>query len=218
MAVGVDADTGLIHMLVTTAAKVGDVPQTYALLHVQEQEAYADAGHQVSEKRPENECKTLTSRVAIKRSKREALHNSRWGKLRDKIEKTKASIRAKVEDPFHVLKYSVPPSQGTVGRGSPPRCALDLRLAKSFRHGLLACGRGPTPHPALQWPVFPQSCPSSVKTRIATRTAAIRYAGGRRVRPVSKTGPAGLGRIQPDTLRDSRSPVDARDSRRSMME
>ena len=102
--IGVDADSGLTHALVTTAANVGDVTQAHALLHGQEQEAYADAGYQGVEKRPENANCTVTWHVAMKRSRRKALPDSRWGKLREKIEKTKASIRAKVEHPFHVVK------------------------------------------------------------------------------------------------------------------
>jgi len=102
--IGVDADSGLTHTLVTTAANVGDVTQAHTLLHGQEQEVYADAGYQGVEKRPENEGKTLTWHVAMKRGKRKALPNTRWGKLREKIEKTKASIRSKVEHPFHVVK------------------------------------------------------------------------------------------------------------------
>jgi IS5 family transposase len=102
--IGVDADSGLTHKLVTTAANVGDVTQAHALLHGQEQEAYADAGYQGVEKRPENANCTVTWHVAMKRSRRKALPDSRWGKLREKIEKTKASIRSKVEHPFHVVK------------------------------------------------------------------------------------------------------------------
>jgi len=102
--IGVDADSGLTHTLVTTAANVGDVTQAHALLHGQEQEAYADAGYQGVDKRPENENCTVTWHVAMKRSKRKALPDSRWGKLREEIEKTKASIRSKVEHPFHVVK------------------------------------------------------------------------------------------------------------------
>jgi transposase, IS5 family len=102
--IGVDADSGLTHTLVTTAANMSDVTQAHALLHGQEQEVYADAGYQGVEKRPENEGCTVTWRVAMKRGKRKALPNSPWGKLSEKIEKAKASIRSKVEHPFHVVK------------------------------------------------------------------------------------------------------------------
>jgi IS5 family transposase len=102
--IGVDADSGLTHKLVTTAANVGDVTQAHALLDGQEQEAYADAGYQGVEKRPENAKRTVTWHVAMKRSTRKALPDSRSGRLREKIEKIKASIRSKVEHPFHVVK------------------------------------------------------------------------------------------------------------------
>ena len=102
--IGVDADSGLTHTLVTTAANVADVTQAHALLHGQEQEVYADAGYQGVEKRPDNNKCSATWHVAMKRGKRKALPNSPWGKLCEKIEKAKASIRSKVEHPFHVVK------------------------------------------------------------------------------------------------------------------
>ena len=40
----------------------------------------------------------------MKRSKRKALPANRLGKLLEKLERVKASIRAKVEHPFHVVK------------------------------------------------------------------------------------------------------------------
>ena len=78
--------------------------QAHALLHGQEQEVYADAGYQGVEKRPDNNKCSATWHVAMKRGKRRALPNSPWGQLCEKIEKAKASIRSKVEHPFHVVK------------------------------------------------------------------------------------------------------------------
>ena len=40
----------------------------------------------------------------MKRGKRKALPATAWGRLLEQIERTKASIRAKVEHPFHVVK------------------------------------------------------------------------------------------------------------------
>lgn len=40
----------------------------------------------------------------MKRGKRKALPADRLGKLLEKLERCKASIRAKVEHPFHVVK------------------------------------------------------------------------------------------------------------------
>jgi transposase, IS4 family len=36
--------------------------------------------------------------------KRRALPDTAWGQMLEKVEKIKASIRAKVEHPFHVIK------------------------------------------------------------------------------------------------------------------
>ena len=72
--IGVDAQSGLVHTLIGTAANVHDVTQTQALLHGDETDVLGDAGYQGVEKR-------------------EA-----------KLEHAKASIRVKVEHPFHVVK------------------------------------------------------------------------------------------------------------------
>jgi transposase, IS5 family len=102
--IGVDADSGLIHTVVATAANVADVTQAHALLHGQEKDVFADAGYQGVEKRPENEGRTSTWHVAMKPGKHRALPDTALGKLREQIEQAKARIRAKVEHPFHVLK------------------------------------------------------------------------------------------------------------------
>lgn len=63
-----------------------------------------DAGYQGVEKRPENQGKTVKWLVAMKRSVCKALPADELGRLQDRFEKLKASIRAKVEYPFHVIK------------------------------------------------------------------------------------------------------------------
>ncbi len=102
--IGVDAQSGLVHTLIGTAANVSDVTQAQALLHGDETVALGDAGYQGVEKRDENlEC-PVTWHIALRPSKRKALRETPQGKLVDWIERTKASIRAKVEHPFHVVK------------------------------------------------------------------------------------------------------------------
>ena len=66
--------------------------------------ALGDAGYQGVEKRPENIDKAVTWHVAMKRSKRKALPNNKLGRMTEKLEHLKASVRAKVEHPFHVIK------------------------------------------------------------------------------------------------------------------
>ena len=102
--IGVDAASGLTHTLVGTAGNVADVTQAHALLHGQESMAMGDAGYQGVEKREENAGKAITWYVAMKPSKRKALGQERLDRLREKLEHTKASVRAKVEHPFHVVK------------------------------------------------------------------------------------------------------------------
>lgn len=93
--VGVDAASGLVHTVIGTDGNVADA--THALPH-------GDAGYQGVEKRLENICKSVTWHVAMKRSKRKALPNNKLGRLMEKLEHLKASVRAKVEHPSHVVK------------------------------------------------------------------------------------------------------------------
>jgi IS5 family transposase len=102
--IGVDAQSGLVHTLVGTAANVHDVTQAQALLHGDETDVFGDAGYQGVEKREENLELPVTWHVAMRPSKRKALDKSAIGELMEKLEHTKASIRAKVEHPFHVVK------------------------------------------------------------------------------------------------------------------
>jgi len=102
--IGVDAASGLVHTVVGTAGNVSDVTQAHALLHGDETAALGDAGYQSVEKRPENVGKAVTWHVAMKRSKRKALPKNKLGRMMEKLEHLKASVRAKVEHPFHVIK------------------------------------------------------------------------------------------------------------------
>jgi IS5 family transposase len=100
--IGVDAESGLVHSLVSTAANVNDVTQAGALLHGQEADAFGDAGYQGVAKR--EEAQGPHWHVAMKPGKRKLLTESSLGQMLEKVEKIKASIRAKVEHPFHVVK------------------------------------------------------------------------------------------------------------------
>ena len=82
--IGVDADSGLVH---------GD-----------ETEVLADAGYQGADKRPDAK-EGVDWHVAMHPGKRRALDKTRTiDRLIDQIERLKASIRAKVEHPFRVIK------------------------------------------------------------------------------------------------------------------
>ena len=102
--IGVDADSGLVHTVRGTAGNVSDVVEANSLLHGQETDAFGDAGYQGVDKRPDAKA-DVRWHVAMKRSKRQALDKDNTvDALIEQHEKTKASIRAKVEHPFRVLK------------------------------------------------------------------------------------------------------------------
>ena len=103
--IGVDADSGLVHTVIGTAANVNDVTQAGALVHGQESDVFADAGYQGVSKREETQHVEANWHVAMRPGKRKALDKATpMGAVLDKLEHVKASIRAKVEHPFRVIK------------------------------------------------------------------------------------------------------------------
>jgi IS5 family transposase len=102
--IGVDAESGLVHTVRGTAANVNDVVEANSLLHGQESDVFADAGYQGAAKRPDAKD-DVSWHVAMRPGKRRALDRTKTiDKLIDQIERIKASVRAKVEHPFRVIK------------------------------------------------------------------------------------------------------------------
>ena len=102
--IGVDAESGLIHSVETTAANVHDLTPAAELLHGEETVVYADAGYQGIAKRPEMKGKAIDFRVAMRPGQRRVLPESPEGRLRDLMVTAKAHFRAKGEHPFRVIK------------------------------------------------------------------------------------------------------------------
>ena len=103
--IGVDAESGLVHTVIGTAANVSDVTQAAGLLHGQETHAWGDAGYQGVAKREELKGNETQWHTAMRPGKRRTLDPERkLHQLLEKAEKLKASIRAKVEHPFRVIK------------------------------------------------------------------------------------------------------------------
>ncbi|MCE4540807.1 IS5 family transposase [Pelomonas sp. P7] len=101
--IGVDAESGLVHSVMGTAANVADVTQAGALLHGDETHAFGDAGYRGVGKR--KEAQGPQWHVAMQPGKRRKLDlTRRWAQLLEQVEQLKASVRAKVEHPFHVVK------------------------------------------------------------------------------------------------------------------
>ncbi len=103
--IGVDAKSGLTHSLVTTPANEHDLNQVGNLLHGKEQLVLADAGYQGAEKRAELAHVKAEWYIAERPGKvRELKKHPRKNKAAIKFERLKASLRAKVEHPFRIIK------------------------------------------------------------------------------------------------------------------
>lgn len=102
--IGVDADSGLVHTVRGTSGNVNDVVEANSLLHGQETDVFADAGYQGAHKRPDAK-EDVTWHVAMRPGKRKLLDKADpMDALTNQVERIKASIRAKVEHPFRVIK------------------------------------------------------------------------------------------------------------------
>lgn len=104
--VGADAESGLIHTVIGTAANVADVKCAAALLHGEEKTGYGDAGYTGVEKRPEQSGQpgAINWEVAMKRGKLKAMAEGEIKDLTRQLERLKAQVRSKVEHGFHVVK------------------------------------------------------------------------------------------------------------------
>ena len=102
--IGVDADSGLVHTVRGTSGNVNDVVEANSLLHGQEKDVFADAGYQGAHKRPDAK-EDVKWHVDMRPGKRKLLDKTDpVDALTDQVERIKASIRAKVEHPFRVIK------------------------------------------------------------------------------------------------------------------
>ena len=72
------------------------------MLHGEEKVVFADAGYQSASKWAE--ATGVDWHVAMRPGKRKAHKHTPWGALSEQAERLKASVRAKVEHPFRVIK------------------------------------------------------------------------------------------------------------------
>ncbi len=99
--IGVDADTGLVHSMTTTAANAHDITEAHHLLHGGETMVWCDAEYQGVHKRAANLGRQVDWRVAMRPGKRRKLEP---GSEEAVAEKEKASVKAKVEHPLLKVK------------------------------------------------------------------------------------------------------------------
>jgi transposase, IS5 family len=104
--IGADRASTLVHTVVVTAANVADIAKTSELLHGEEHEVHADAGYTGVEKRPEIAAleRKIDWRIACRRGLIKAMAEGAQKEALKALEKTKASVRAHVEHPFHIVK------------------------------------------------------------------------------------------------------------------
>ena len=101
--IGVDAGTGYVHSVTATAASVHDLDQITHLVRADDDVVYTDAGYQGAERRPDvaddPHLSKVEYRIAARKSKLAAMAQP------DRVaESRKASVRAKVEHPFLIVK------------------------------------------------------------------------------------------------------------------
>lgn len=101
MHIGVDDALGLIHSVETTSAEVHDVVMADKLLHGEEKTVWGDAGYLGVDKRDEHQQRKVDWLIAMRPGKRAQLPPSN---PLAQVERTKASVRAKVERSFFYIK------------------------------------------------------------------------------------------------------------------
>ncbi|MGH3500436.1 MAG: IS5 family transposase [Nocardioidaceae bacterium] len=101
--IGVDAGAGYAHTVTATAGNVHDLDEAASLVRDDDEVVYADAGYQGAEKRPEIAGDEHFSKVEWRIAARKGVLATMTAHDRA-IESRKASVRAKVEHPFLIVK------------------------------------------------------------------------------------------------------------------
>lgn len=105
---GVDAGSGYVHTVTGTAANVHDIEETHKLMREDDQVGYGDSGYIGVEKREEfrsdEHLREIDFRTNVRPSSIQltpAYEGVNWDK---EIEKSKSSVRCKVEHIFLIVK------------------------------------------------------------------------------------------------------------------
>jgi IS5 family transposase len=104
---GVDAGSGYVHSIETTAANIHDITKAASLIREDDEVVYGDAGYIGIEKRDEIVGDAHLSSIDYRINKRIGSvqkvpeHFINWEK---QIERRKSSVRSKVEHPFLIIK------------------------------------------------------------------------------------------------------------------
>jgi len=97
--VGVDAKEGTVHSVVTTAANVADSRVLPELLQGEERKVWGDGGYQ-GQTEAIKQAAPKAQDMTCKRTR----YKNRVNELQRAKNRSKSSVRAKVEHPFRILK------------------------------------------------------------------------------------------------------------------
>lgn len=97
--IGVDAKQGTVHSVVTTAANVSDSSVLPDLLHGEERKVWGDGGYQ-GQTEAIQKAAPKAQDMTCKRTR----YKNRVDELQRAKNRSKSSVRAKVEHPFRILK------------------------------------------------------------------------------------------------------------------
>ena len=99
--IGVDEQSGMVHSLSTTSAKVHDLTPSEHLLHGEETRVWADAGYRGIEKREGHHNRDVAWHIGMGAGQGRRLAREQLERL---MQQCKSSVRAKVEHIFFYVK------------------------------------------------------------------------------------------------------------------
>lgn len=129
--IGVDADSGLVHLVEGAAADFHGLPPVDELLHGENAQVHAGAGYQCIDKREGLMRHEVEWQVAMSTGRRRALPYKPTGQMMGTLEETKARLRTKNEHLFWVTEQQVGCTmlrKGVLQR-TMPTCAPCLRFS-----------------------------------------------------------------------------------------
>lgn len=97
--IGVDAKSGIVHSVCSTAANVADIHMLPDLLHGEERKVWGDGGYQ-----GQSEAIRAAAPHAQDMTCRRTRYKDRVDELQRAKNRSKSRVRAKVEHPFRILK------------------------------------------------------------------------------------------------------------------